>query len=41
VFFEVPDVRRHTAPDLEHLPFYALGYLVHYLNCPFIQLMFC
>ena len=25
VLLEVPDVRRHAAPDLEHLPFYALG----------------
>src|SRR5215208_412285 len=41
VLLEIPNVRRHAAPDLEHLPFYALRYLAHYLNCPFIQLMFC
>src|SRR5215210_5671463 len=41
VLLEVANVRGHAAPDLEHLPFYALRYLAHYLNCPFIQLMFC
>ena len=41
VLAEVLHVRGHAAPDLEHLPFYTLGYLAHYLNCPFIQLMFC
>src|SRR5829696_7377386 len=41
VLLEVPHVRAHAAPDLEHLPLYALRNLAHYLNCPFIQLMFC
>src|SRR5215216_2607577 len=41
VLAKVPNVRSHAAPDLEHLPFYALRYLAHDLNCPFNQLMFC
>src|ERR687883_345107 len=32
VLLEVPHVRAHAAPDLEHLPFYALRNLAHYLN---------
>ena len=34
-------VRSHAAPDLKHLPLYALRYLAHDLNCPFNQFMFC
>src|SRR5918998_2312818 len=41
VLAEVLNVRDHAAPDLEHLPLYALRCLAHDLNCPFNQLMFC
>ena len=39
VLAQVFHVRRHAAPDLEHLPLYTLMYLAHGLSCPFTYSM--
>ncbi len=42
VLRQILGVRLHAAPDLEHLPLYALRcFIAHGLSCPFTQFMFC